>query len=401
MRILVHPVNLEIGGSALNAVDLAARVRDLGHEVVIYAREGPLATRVREFGLPHIVARRRMVPHPTPGSLHELTRVTGELRPDLVHAYEPYSCVEAQVAGARHNVPVVGTLYSMTVDRWLPRAIPVIAGFRDAQPLLEAHGVLGAPLLEPPIDTDADVYDRVAGAAFRRDWGIREDEELVTLVSRLAVEDKFDSLMDGIAAVGRLAPARPIRLVVVGDGNARPAVERAAREVNERCGREIIVLTGAMLDPRPAYNAADVAIGMGTSILRAMSMERVAIVVGKNGYSNPVRPETAAPFFQQGYFGVGDRRDPQRLAALIAQALDLSPDDRASLGRFGRDIVLEGFSLERAGRWLESFYASALAGRRSRPVRESIASTVRLGRHLVALHTPANRWDSKRLAQWR
>ena len=42
MRILVYPHDLAIGGSQINAVDLAAGAAAAGHAVVIYGRPGPL-----------------------------------------------------------------------------------------------------------------------------------------------------------------------------------------------------------------------------------------------------------------------------------------------------------------------------------------------------------------------
>ena len=40
MRIVVYPHRLEIGGSQINAIELAAAVRDLGHEVIVFGQPG-------------------------------------------------------------------------------------------------------------------------------------------------------------------------------------------------------------------------------------------------------------------------------------------------------------------------------------------------------------------------
>lgn len=403
MRVLIHPVNLEIGGSALNAIDLAAEVRDRGHEVAVFARPGPLQDYLREKSLSHIVARPRMVPHPTPGSIAELSRVVRRHRVHLVHAYEPYSCVEALLAAtALHQVAVAGTLYSMSVDPWLPTSMPVIAGFRAIQPQLRAHGVVrDVPLLEPPIDTRQDVADPAAGGRFRREWGIGEHEPLVVLVSRLSVVLKLDSLMDSISGVDRLAQKRHVRLVVVGDGDARMAVQRAAGKVNASHGREVVTMTGALMDPRPAYAAADVVLGMGTSALRAMSMEKVVVVVGERGFSRLVSPANGAYFHAQGFYGVWNGRDPDRLAGLLGEAIDMAPAERKALGRYGRDTVCGRFSLESAGRWLESFYRRLLedhAQNRKGHLGDALQSSGRLVRHLTALHAPHNTRRDRLLA---
>ncbi len=56
MRIIVHPHELGIGGSQLNAIELAAAVRDRGHETLVFGRSGPLRQRIDELGLEFVEA---------------------------------------------------------------------------------------------------------------------------------------------------------------------------------------------------------------------------------------------------------------------------------------------------------------------------------------------------------
>jgi L-malate glycosyltransferase len=56
VRVVVYPHMLEIGGSQLNAIELAAAVRDLGHDVLVFGQPGPLADRVRDLELELVTA---------------------------------------------------------------------------------------------------------------------------------------------------------------------------------------------------------------------------------------------------------------------------------------------------------------------------------------------------------
>ena len=59
MRIVVYPHLMTVGGSQLNAIELAAAVRDRGHEVTVFAAEaGPLGETVERLGLPLVLAPR-------------------------------------------------------------------------------------------------------------------------------------------------------------------------------------------------------------------------------------------------------------------------------------------------------------------------------------------------------
>ena len=82
---------------------------------------------------------------------------------------------------------------------------------------------------------------------------------------------KGEGLHRTIDAVRTLGRDLPLRFVIVGDGTARIELERRANEVNTELGRSAVVLTGPLLDPRPAYASADIVVGMGGSALRGMA----------------------------------------------------------------------------------------------------------------------------------
>src|SRR4029077_10930201 len=97
----------------------------------------------------------------------------------------------------------------------------------------------------------------------REQWEIDDTAVTVVVVSRLVKWLKQESLERAIDAVEQLAPELTARLVIVGEGAAAAELQERADAVNARLGRRAVILTGALIDPRPAYAAADVMIGMG------------------------------------------------------------------------------------------------------------------------------------------
>src|ERR1700744_2010878 len=94
MRIIVYPHAMEIGGSQLNAVQLAGAVRDRGHEVIVVAEPGPLVDVVRDLDLEHIpIPERRRRPSAEVAGL--LTKRVEQRSVDIVHGYEWPPAVEA------------------------------------------------------------------------------------------------------------------------------------------------------------------------------------------------------------------------------------------------------------------------------------------------------------------
>jgi glycosyltransferase involved in cell wall biosynthesis len=390
MRILVYPHAMEIGGSQLNAVQLAGAVRDRGHEVIVLSEPGPLVAKVEALGLEHIPIplRRRQ---PSPEVLAKLVRTVQSRQIDVVHGYEWPPVIEAFFGpGLRLRTPVVGTVMSMSVVPFFPRTVPLVVGTEAIRSAALAAGHHRVTLLEPPVDTDTD-NPSVSGAAFRVEHGIEPDAVLVAMVCRLVPELKLEGLLAACDAVGSLAAAgHNVQLVLVGDGRSRGEIAERAAKANALAGRTVVRLTGEVSDPRPAYAAADVIVGQGGSALRGMAFGKPLVVVGEQGFSSLLTQDTAPLFLQQGWYGLGGGGVPELQGHL--ERLLSSPDTRSSLGAFARDLVVERFALKRAAGVQEHEYVSAL---NSRPAAASVAvELVRSGSGVFAskVRTKYQRW---------
>jgi glycosyltransferase involved in cell wall biosynthesis len=379
MRLLVYPNSMEIGGSQLNAVELAAALRDRGHEVVVYSEPGPLVDKVRELGLDHVPRLASRI-RPGPATALDLRRVVTALGIDVIHGYEWPPILEAYAAAStcRGRAVAVGTVMSMSVAPFIPSSLPLVVGtanIRDRSSAVRRGPVV---LLEPPVDTRANHPDAVFHPPHPVDHAGSSVPQVV-VVSRIVRELKLEGILTAVGAVGQIASRRPVRLIIVGDGAAFGDVAAAARRVNETVGSEVVVLTGETPDPRWAYSSADICLGMGGSALRALAFAKPLVVQGEAGFFELLTPDTAEMFLKQGWYGVagvGSSAAQQRLVGLLNRLLD-DQGLRETLGRFGRRLVHERFSLEGAAAKQEQIYEAALDGRA--PVTRLLADSAHSG----------------------
>lgn len=365
MRILVYPHAMEIGGSQLNAIELAGAVRDLGHEVVVAGEPGPLAERVRAAGIEHLPldpGRRR----PSPPTVRLLRGLVEERGFNVVHGYEWPPGVEAfYTARLSPRVAAVCTVMSMAVAPFLPPSLPLVVGTRRIRrDVLDRRGRRpgAVHLIEPPVDVRVNAPGHPVDG-FRARFGLHPGPLDVVVVCRLVAELKLEGLLTAVDVTGDLAGEVPLRLVVVGDGPCRDLVASRAAGANARAGRRAVVLTGQLDDPRPAYASASIALGMGGSALRALAFARPLIVQGERGFFELLEPGTSATFLEQGWYGVGGK-GAERLGEIL-RALAKDEARRKELGEYGRRLVTERFSLEGAARMQEEIYRDALAARTS------------------------------------
>jgi glycosyltransferase involved in cell wall biosynthesis len=368
MKIIVYPHAMEIGGSQLNAVQIAGAVRDRGHEVIVFAEPGPLVDTVHALGLEHVAIpeRRR---RPSPSVAGQLTRLVAERSVDIVHGYEWPPAVEAFFGPRlRLGTPVVATIMSSSVVPFFPRQIPLLVGTEQLQYSARDAGYQRVNLMEPPVDTDQD-RPGIGGPDFRSRYAPAGDLPLIVMVCRLVPDLKRESLLTACQAIEDLAGGdTPAQMIIVGDGPIRAEVEAAAAKANARAGRTLITLTGELKDPRPAYDAADVVLGMGGSALRAMAFGKPLVVVGERGFSELLTNRTAPMFLRDGWYGLGPGSlgsGATGLARSLVPLLD-RPALRAELGAFGRDLILTRFSLRGAAETQEEEYRLAIADRQPR-----------------------------------
>ena len=362
MKILVFGDRLDVGGTQVNAIELAAALRDFhGHEVVYFATPGPMLKYAEEKQLRFLPAPDAHI-HPSFPRMPALYNAVRRERPDLIHVWDWTQLLDAYyVAHIMMRIPMVVSVMSMAVPRLLPKALPTTLGTPE---LLEHAQASGRPRLElvlPPVDVHYNSPAAVDSQPFRKRYGLGDNEITIVTVSRLVGWMKAESLRRTIEVVRRLGREFSLRFVIVGDGTARADLEAVARTTNTELGREAVIFTGAMVDPRPAYAAADIVVGMGGSILRGMAFSKPVVVVGEQGFSKPLYPENAESIYYKGMYGLGDGDpDNERLLADVSGLLERR-NAFHELGQFSRDFVLQRFSLEMVSARLEQFCSSAVA----------------------------------------
>ena len=376
LRVLVAVHQLDLGGSQMNAVDLASGIADRGHQVAVAGPDGPLVEVLRERGVPHLHIELDDMAHAAP-SYRRLTEVTRAFRPDLVHAYELTPSLLTYFGPHRSGVPMTMTINSMSIPDFMPGSAPLqVCNPVIAAAVRRRRGPLG--VLEIPTDT-VDQHPGFDGSGFRAEIGVADDELLVVAVSRFARVLKQQGLETAIRAAGRLGGR--VRLALVGDGPAMPDLRALAEATNVAAAREVVTLTGMRPDPRSAYAAADVVLGMGGSLLRAMAFGKPCVVQGERFFA-PLDATTAREFRWRGFYGIGPNRVDDDGEDRLVEVLDrlLSNEARRKENaEFALALVRQYYSLGHAVELQLDWYRRVLAEHRTPSRRELAATAVAVG----------------------
>lgn len=358
LRVLVGLNQLWLGGAELNALDLATKCREQGHHVIIVGQEEEdraMVELAEHRGFAVRVLRRGH----NRSLIRSLESIVKEERIQLVHTYYSRLTIAALLGPYRRwGTPVVRTEYGPGSFRAFCCAHLIVATEECAEGM-RLRSDVPVSVIEPPVDTHHDRLDAAVDVdAFLACHNIDAERPRVAVVSRLDRQGKLEGILRTIDACAALE-SFGFTLVITGSGNALSEVRQAADRVNDRLRRRAVILTGRLLDPRAAYAAADVVVGVGGSAMRGMAFEKPVVVLGANGFALPFEPATAEYFFWHGFYGRGPMYD---LTAALRRSLS-DPALRVSLGQFGRRMVESRYSLDLAYRHLERIYWAAVDGR--------------------------------------
>ncbi len=363
-KVLVQVNSLALGGTQINAVDFAAEVAAYGYESVLVGPSDTLPDGPSLFDVAHERGvQLGAFDRPTstvPGAL-ALAALAREHHADLVHVYGSWTSRPAWwgpcLMGRR---PLVLTVYEMAVDSMTPRNTELIVGTKYLEVELVARPG-GVRLISPPVDTRRDDSHVVSGSAWVKSLGLDPENLRIVMVTRLDEEMKATAVSHAIRAVGGLANMK-VDLIIVGTGDAEIRLRGLADQVNASRRRHGIVLAGPMSDPRCAYAAADIVIGMGGSAARSLSFGKSLVVSGEAGWFRTFNPESSAELFRNSFWSPESMRDPVGELRRILFLLLADPGKRSLLGRYGREFALQNFGLPGMAKRLVDTYDSALSG---------------------------------------
>jgi glycosyltransferase involved in cell wall biosynthesis len=335
--------------------------------------EGPAAVRLRAAGVEpvHLPVSRLLDPR----NVSLVSRWLGDERPDVVHTHLGYADLLGGLAARRLGIPAVSTLHASVFGRGTPRERlkeRLMASVRR-----RCHGSIIAvseAARESYLETGWDRPDRLvtipngidarprpgAGTPVRTALGVPPGAPVVGTLSTLRPEK---SLETAIEAAALLAGEHPrLRLVIVGEGPERPALEERAGPLGDR-----VIFAGHREDVMELLDAFDVLVhpssadALPTALLEAMAASVPVVATRVGGIPEVVEDGVTGRL-------VDPPPDAQRVAAALAPLL-ADASLRGRLGAAARERYLAEFTAERWASRMRGVYDQLTAGRRRGPER--------------------------------
>ncbi|MDQ3728863.1 MAG: glycosyltransferase family 4 protein [Actinomycetota bacterium] len=375
--------NVGSGGAELLLAEFAHVAPAVGIELSVASLQPPLeslpaARRLRARGVePAFVPVKSLL---SPVDARRVRRHLADVRPDLLHTHLGSADYFGGLAARSLGIPQLATIHA----DWWPNdlrsrlktyvmsrtrrhcASYVVAVSESAR---RAYLAAGRDRPEHVLTIHNGIPDRPrpgTGNAVRRELGLRADDLVATMVSKLRPEKNFEVAIDAVAHLRARFPT--LRLVIAGDGPHEDTVRRHAAPLGET-----VVMAGHREDVMELLDASDVLLqpsrvdAFPTSVLEAMCacVPTVATATGgllemvSDGESGLlVRPPVAA----------------ESLASALTTLLE-DPGRRSRLATAARRRYERDFTAERWAERVRALYDCVLDG----PARRSPRYSGRLG----------------------
>ena len=355
-KILMTTMGLNIGGAETHIVELSKELKKRGYDVSVASNGGVYVDELTQAGIKHY-----NVPLNTKNiakvltSLRLLRKIISEEKIDIVHSH---ARIPGFITGILHHsmdftfVTSAHWVFNTSnglkyLTNWGQKVIAVSEDIK--QYLMDNYNTKEKDIYVTinGIDTDKFSPD-VSGEEIIKEFSLDSSHPIVSYVSRMD-EDRAmvaEQLIDCAERISEEIDG--VQFLIAGGGNVFDRLKAKFDIVNEKLGRQCVVMTGARTDINKIVAAGDIFVGVSRAALEAMSAEKPVIVAGNEGYIG-IFSEDKLPVAQENNFccrGCEMSRG-ELLIRDVTALLKAGDDERKSLGEYGRSVIFQYYSVSK------------------------------------------------------
>jgi glycosyltransferase involved in cell wall biosynthesis len=367
MNLLFVLSQIELTGAETYAASLIEKLTAKGHKVALVSDTLTSRIEVPYYRL-DIDNRKSLVNRFR--HIRFLCRIAKQENINLLHAHSRASSWVAYFAGRIVRIPLVTTahcIYPVHLSRKImpcfgEKVIAVCGAVKDH--LIRDLKVKSENVFLVPNGIDVDNFrPDVDVALVREEFGCRPDTRIISWIGRFSgprgmlIEEIVEKVFPKV-----LAAIPDLKLLIVAFGKRPVSLESKVEAINQQFGHEMIRFTGLRKDIPRICAVSDLVIGAGRVALEAMACGRPVIAVGENRFIGLLTPQS----IKEGmYTNFGDccRYQPVDWSRLTQSTVDVLKNKKEvdELGRWGRQVVVEQFDLEKVTAQVEEVYEKVLA----------------------------------------
>lgn len=312
----------------------------------------------------------------------EIRKLIREFKPDIVHTHASKAGAVGRLAAIHAGVPVIvhtfhghvfhsyfgklKTAFYLYIERWLAKRSSAIVtiSHKQKQELCEEFRVAPASRMHlVPLGFDLGRFTRQQPEnrrSFREHYRLKDDEIAIGIIGRLAPVKNHRLFLEGLAYLRQQGIGR-IKAFVIGDGETRPAIEAACRELGISYAAQPdeqadLVFTSWIKQVEWALHGLDLVAltslneGTPVSIIEAQAAGKYVVATNVGGIGDVLHPECGL---------LSEVTDREGFLQNLAFACRNFEDCNAK-AKAGTDWALSRFSYQRLVKDMAALYEGLL-----------------------------------------
>jgi glycosyltransferase involved in cell wall biosynthesis len=355
-NILLTTMSLDIGGAETHIVELAKGLKKEGFHVSVASNGGVFVKDLESSGIKHYtVPLHNKKPNNVFKAYKMLKQIILEDKIDLVHAHARIPGFICNMLHKKMNFVFVTTAHGTWkttgglkyITRWGQKTIAVSEDVKKY--LLDNYTIDESNIKVTINGIDTDKFSpAVDCSSLIQEYKLPEESFKIVYVSRIDKdrEDILRSIMDVLSKL--IYDVEDMNFFIVGGGNILNSIKETANNLNIKLGRNAIIVTGPRTDINSFNAIADLFIGFGRSSLEGMASGNPVIIAGNQGYIGLLDSSNLDIAIKTNFSGRGQGMpEVDNFYEDILKVINMPIEERAALGSFCRNTILQHYSVKR------------------------------------------------------
>ena len=369
MKILMATMSMGIGGAETHILELSKELKKRGHEVFVVSNGGKYNEELEAFGIHTVWAP---LQNKNPLNVFKSRKILKELieneRIDLVHSH---TRISSYILGRLHksiDFPYVTSAHwtfkvsplLKIITNWGEGTIAVSNDIKEY--LIKNYKVPEDNIMVTVNGIDTEKFSK--GIDYKdifEEFSLSKDSNRIVYISRLdesralVAKQLVEIAEDLNSAISNL------EIVIVGGGDSFDIIKERATEINQKLGKNLIVLTGARTDINKFTAMGKIFIGVSRAALEAMSAETPVIVAGNEGYLGIFDQSKLNDGIETNFCCRGLVMSSEELLKQdILKLMSFDTSKLAKMGTYNRDTIKKYYSVSKMADDCEKMYEKVL-----------------------------------------
>ncbi len=355
-KILLALMGLSIGGAETHVVELAIGLKEAGFVPVVASNGGVYVNILEENGIKHYqVPLNNKNPLNMLRSYRLLEKILKTEQIDLIHAH---ARIPAFILGFLHKktkIPFVTTAHWVFDTRFYFKYLTnwgqySLAVSNDIKTYLMEEYHVPENHIKVTINgiSTTRFNDAVPHAHLLEELRLNKERRHIVYISRMDVSRSLVAHHICEIAPELFEKYSDIDITLVGDGDDFDNVRQKVSVLQEKYGKDRIVMAGARTNINEFVSMSDIFIGVSRSVMEAMAAGRPVIVSGNEGYIGIFDRDKLEPAVLTNFCCRGEAAATAELLNRdLTTLLELDPEATEALKVYGKEVIQERYSIRR------------------------------------------------------